>query len=178
MIVVTGLRSGTSLVMQTLKELGVSIIGEKFHKEFPHVELNPKGYYDLPLKDTFNGVNTYKYKGKGIKISGGALLKTEPKYISKIIWCKREKKQCVESIVKLLKANYEEYKVEPEEKIATYIYCLNESFIKLYLTKSKKEYIEVDYDKIIDNPEKEITRIKEFLNLSCSITKAINNVGV
>jgi len=178
MIVVTGLRSGTSLVMQTLKELGVSIIGKKFHKEFPHVELNPKGYYDLPLADTFNGVNTYRYKGKAIKISGGALLKTEPKYISKIIWCQRNRKQCVKSIMKLLKANYEEYRVEPDEKIATYIHCLNENFIKLYLAKTKKEYVAIDYGKMLDNPVKEITKIKDFMKLNCSITSAIKNVGV
>ena len=43
MIVVTGsARSGTSLMMQTLKLLGVPVEGHKFHEDFPIVEANPR----------------------------------------------------------------------------------------------------------------------------------------
>ena len=69
MIVVTGsCRSGSSLMMQTLKLLGIEIAGEKFHEDFPVEEGNPKGYYDLPFEIVMNGLGE-EYKGKGVKLS-------------------------------------------------------------------------------------------------------------
>lgn len=69
MIVVTGFRSGTSLIMQTLKLLEFPIVGYKFHDDFSHKELNPKGYYSLPGRETVYGLKTH-YKGKAVKLGG------------------------------------------------------------------------------------------------------------
>jgi hypothetical protein len=177
MTVVTGFRSGTSLMMQTLKLLGVPIAGIDFHEEFSHTDLNPKGYYDLPLSETAKGINTDKYKGMGIKLYGGALVQTDPKLISKIIVCIRKKKSCVDSIFKLLRRHEIQTGIEFNRKISEYYYYLNKKYIELYLKKTNIKNIKIKYESMLKNPEKEIDKIKKFLNITHDSKEAIQNVG-
>jgi hypothetical protein len=98
-------RSGTSLMMQTLKVLGVGIVGE----EFPNIDrrlemvnsmaegeakeearqqmekdnarnrkMNPRGFYEIPSV-VMSGINVMKdeYKGKAIKIITNGLYRRE-----------------------------------------------------------------------------------------------------
>jgi len=178
MTVVTGFRSGTSLMMQTLKLLGVPIAGIDFHEEFSHTDLNPKGYYDLPLSETAKGINTDKYKGMAIKLYGGALIQTDPKLISKIIVCTRNKKKCIDSIYKLLRRNEIQTGIVFNRKMSEYYYYLNKKYIELYLKKTSIENIEIRYENILKNPEKEIDKIKKFLNITYDSKEAIQNIGV
>lgn len=177
MIAVTGFRSGTSLMMQTLRLLGVPIAGLKFHEEFCHVDLNPKGYYDLPMSETAKGIHSDKYSGKAIKLYGGTLVQTEPKLISKIIVCTRKEKPCIDSIWKLLKRNEVQIGVDFTRKMAAYYYYLNKKYIELYLKKTKIDSIEIKYERILKNPKKEISRVRDFLNIQCDLSEAILNVG-
>ena len=76
MIIITGsCRSGTSMMMQTLQLLGVAIAGEASHPDFPVVEGNPKGYFDLPFKEHMDGIDIDKYQDKAIKVLGEWLLR-------------------------------------------------------------------------------------------------------
>jgi len=94
MMIVTGSpRAGTSLVMQTLKIFGLPIEGAKFHEDFPIVEGNPKGYYDIPFQEQIdaakNGGFGDKYEGKVVKLFGESLLLADPSIVTHIIVCKR-----------------------------------------------------------------------------------------
>ena len=101
MIVVTGsARSGTSMAMQTLMHLGVPIVGEEF-SEYNRFQGNVKGYYELPKEEIAEGVKDDKYAGKGIKLFGQGLLKTETRFIDKVIICERNREDSVKSFMKL-----------------------------------------------------------------------------
>lgn len=178
MTVVTGFRSGTSLMMQTLNLLGMPIARIYSDEEFNPIDLNPKGYYDLPLSETAQGIKTDKYKGMGIKLYGGALVQTDPKLISKIIVCIRKKKSCVDSILKLLRRYEIQTGIEFNRKISEYYYYLNKKYIELYLKKTNIKNIKIKYESMLKNPEKEIDKIKKFLNIDHNSKEAIQNVGV
>jgi hypothetical protein len=174
MIVVTGLRSGTSLIMQTLKLLGFPIAGYMFHDDFSHKELNPKGYYDLPIKETLFGLNTDKYKGKAVKLGGYQLSMTRPKYVNKILVCERSKQDAVKSIVKLMKAEYDLLKIEPNKINAENVYEINNSLINKSI--KDKAHIRIKYEEMLLSPEKTIYKICKFLNIKTDIEIAVNNV--
>lgn len=174
MIVVTGLRSGTSLMMQTLKLLGVPIVGYMFHDDFSHKELNPKGYYDLPINETINGLNSYKYKGSAVKLGGYQLSVTEPKYINKIIVCERNKSDTIKSIARLLKADFSIAKIKPTEKNAAILYETNKSITDGYI--KKMPYIKINYEDMLLNSSATIAKVSVFVNIQTDSLKAINNV--
>ena len=178
MIVVTGFRSGTSLMMQTLRLLGIPIVGLEYHEEFSHVDLNPKGYFNLPLSETSQGINSKKYVGRGIKLHGASLIQTNPKLVKKIIVCTRDEKPCIDSVWKLLKKNKDQIGVTFTRKMAAYYYYLNKQYIDLYIDKTKVESMEVKFENILANSEHEIERVRNFLNIKCDLTNAILNVGV
>lgn len=176
MLIITGLRSGTSLMMQTLRLLDVPISGFAFHDDFSHKELNPKGYYNLPMRETVNGLNTDKYQGTAVKLGGAELYNTDPKYIHKIIWCRRNPEACKKSIVKLLKADFDIIKWEPTIKNADIVYDLNTGFTYNFFDKNNVPYINVYYEEMLLDTENTIKKVVDFIGISPNIEKAINNV--
>jgi len=173
-IIVTGLRSGTSLMMQTLKLLGVSIVGYKFHDDFSCVELNPKGYYDLPINETINGLNTFIYKGMAVKLYGYQLSITKPKYVDKIIICERNKKDVIPSLQRLMKADYKISNIKSTASNAELAYNTNKHLIDGY--SKAKNNIRIRYEDMAERPELPLYKICNFLGIKRDITKAINNI--
>jgi len=174
MIVVTGLRSGTSLMMQTLKLLGVVVVGYKFHDDFSHKELNPKGYYDLPISETMGGLNTTIYRGKAVKLGGYQLSKTNPKYVDRIIVCVRNKNETIPSILRIMKADYNISRIKPNIQNAELAYNSNTYLIDEYL--KSKTHVKIRYEDMIERPNLSLYKICDFLDIKSDITKAINNI--
>lgn len=174
MIVVTGLRSGTSMTMQTLKLLGFPVVGLMFHDDFSHQELNLKGYYDLPVSETINGLNTTRYKGKAVKLGGYQLSATNPRYVSKVIICQRERDTTIKSIVKFLKAEFDISNVEPTEKNAILILDTTNDLIEK--CGVKKPHMRIQYEVMVRDPERCIEGVCQFLNIQADIKKAVNNI--
>jgi len=174
MIIVTGLRSGTSLIMQTLKLLGVPVVGFKFHDDFSHAELNPKGYYDLPISETWEGLNTNKHKGKAVKLGGYQLSKTHPKYVDKVIVCDRNKKATTSSILRLMKADYNISRIKPTVENAELAYNSNKYLIDEYI--KAKTNIRIQYEDMIERSELAVYKICGFLSIKNDVTEAINNI--
>jgi len=177
MIVVTGVpRSRTSLVMQSLKLLGVDIVGEKYdYRNIP--KHNQKGYWELPIEKTLNGIKTEEYRGKGIKLFGESLSKTDPCYISKIIWCIRYRNYAVKSFKKLLMDN-PNFGLKATRKNCEKVYDENFSRISKSITSKNMEYMRIDY-KDWNNPKKTIKRIVDYLGLeNVNIENAIDNVDL
>ena len=174
MIIITGLRSGTSLMMQTLKLLGVCVVGYKFHDDFSHVELNPKGYYDLPISETINGLNTDVYSGKAVKLGGYQLSKTDPKYVDRVIVCERNKKDVIPSMIRLMNADYKISGIKPTIDNAELAYNSNKFLIDEYV--KAKTHIRIRYEDMIERPELSLCKICDFLGVKNDTTKAINNI--
>lgn len=102
-IVVTGsMRTGTSRVMQHLRENNVPVAGYAFHDDFPHIDLNPRGYWELPISETIDGLNTHEYDGVAVKLFGYQFYMTRPEYIEAVIVCVRDREDAVNSSMKLL----------------------------------------------------------------------------
>jgi len=176
MIIVTGLRSGTSLMMQTLNLLDFPVVGFLFHDDFCHKELNSKGYYDLPIMETINGLNSEKYKGKAVKLGGSQLYKTDSKYISKIINCKRKPIDTIKSIKRLMEYNKDYLDLEPTFDNAEIIYYSNLLLVAKYFEENSIPHITIYYEEMLLNIENTINRIKGFLNIDSDIDKAVLNV--
>ena len=176
MIVITGLRSGRALMMQTLKLLGFPVTGFLFHDDFCHKELNPKGYYDLPIREVINGLNTDIYKGKAVKLGGIELYRTNPKYVSKIIWCRRNQKESIKSICKMLIAEEGKINIEPRLENAELLYLINLDHIIKTIKRNDVPSLEIYYEEMILATEKTIEKVKEFLNIKTDINKAVLNV--
>lgn len=174
MIAITGLRSGTSLMMQTLKLLGFPIVGMKYHKHFSHKELNPRGYYDMPIEYTINGMNSYRHKGQAIKLYGAQLAKTDPKYVSKLIICEREYEPCIKSVQRLMELDVDITGLDPSPEHARLLHGVNIDLIE----RSAKhiENIRVKFEDMLSAPDSTIKKVCKFLNIETAIDKAVENV--
>jgi len=178
MITVTGsCRTGTSMMMQTLKYLGTPIIGYKFHEEFSCIKSNRKGYYDLPLSATINGINCDSYRGRAVKLFGYQLSKTDPKYISKVIICLRNKRDAITSTLKWLDSE-NVLEIDNTTENANKIFEANYKLISGYIRSSHLPCTVVFYENMINCPEDTIGQLKTFLQLNVSISKAVANIGV
>lgn len=161
-------------MMQTLKLLGIAVVGYLFHDEFSHKELNPKGYYDLPIRETINGLNTDIYKGKAVKLGGYQLSKTKPQYISKIIVCDRNKDDAIKSTVRLLRLDYKFVNISPTEENAREIHRINDYLIDGCIKVIPN--IRVQYEDMILDTSTTIDSVCNFLNIETDISKAVDNV--
>lgn len=158
MVVVTGLRSGTSWAMQIIKAAGHPIMGYDFHPDFSHKELNPNGYWDLPMADVVFGLKTH-YKGKAVKLGGASLLQTDPDFVKKVIVCKRNEKDTIKSIVKLMTADYDLIGIDPTEENAKMMYEINNLCAEKFLEKNDKPRLYLRFEEM----NKSVDSIKEFL---------------
>jgi len=177
MIVVTGTaRSGTSLVMQTLEKLGIGITGEKFDK-YNVEEYNKKGYWELPVSATIDGIQDNRYEGKGVKLFVQQLTRTNPKLISRAIRCCRYRGEASKSYQKLL-AHSPECGVPATRKVCDELFDVGREYTKRYLDENKIPYIDVDYNDMMRDPKGEIERITKFLKVKTDIKQAVENVGI
>jgi len=175
MIGVTGLqRSGTSLMMQTLKLLGLSVVGYEYHEQFSNVELNPRGYYDLPIEDTIGGVWINSWEKDVIKLYPAVLNISNFDLIKKLIVCKRNKDDVLKSTLKLLEL--EEVVIKPTVKNAENSITLGNMILNSVISKFKNPVLFVNYEDMIDITETTIQEICDFLELDINTNKACENI--
>jgi len=178
MIVITGApRTGTSMMMQTLKILGVPIVGEKF-SDYNIEDGNKKGYYELNPEDISKGVKTNQYQGKAIKLFGDGLRNTNCDLIDKLIVCKRDREASVNSFQKLMEIS-PLLPIEPSKENAAKVVRYNATIADLYLKVHEGPVLTVWFHEMIDNPKDTIKKIIDYLNIKSSkyrINRAINNI--
>ena len=182
MIVVTGsCRTGTSLMMQTVKFLGVPVVGMDFHKDFSNKKLNPKGYWDMPIEHTINGIQDANYKDSAIKLFGAQLYRTPAMFVSKLIVCIRNKTDAIKSTAKLIDSESKilnKYSVEITDDLGEKIYRFNYEHIHKFIIENVFENVlYVSFENMLRFKEKEINRIAHFLNKKPTV-QAYNNIGV
>jgi len=181
-IAVTGEpRSGTSLMMNILKETGLDIVGEKYpnikeDREENMITLNEHGFWEIPGFVSRGAKHAAKYEylyGKTFKIICRAMIQTDLKFINnidKIIFCLRNPREIMESQKNLFSNvavatnnswNDKNDKTEPMfDQYKNYIgrYVLLANRLNLW-----NKTLVVDYANMLSNPEKQIKKVCEFL---------------
>jgi len=169
--IVSGLeRSGTSMMMQILYLGGMKVAFDTKRKPDEH---NPKGYFELEGGKIINRLMDgsfpiEKYDNMVIKVTAYGL-KFLPKGNYKIIYMLRDLDEIMASMSKMIGE-----KLGEEDKIA--FDKLNRYALKLLEDRDDIEYITVRYDKVIENPRREIERINEFLGGILDVDSAVKAV--
>lgn len=174
MIIVTGdPRSGTSLTMQMIKELGVEVLGEKFPQEKQEGEMkdyelarlelsrnkNPGGFYEIP-RVVIHGFSKREdfsfFKGKAVKVICPSSLppRTPKEHVEKYIFCVRDPKSVSVSQSGLLDASItvgDGEDLNPSAKR----YILDVGSMINYLKENLDDrWLFINYDETIENPQK------------------------
>jgi hypothetical protein len=153
MIVVTGEpRSGTSLVMLMIKELGLTIAGTKYVSEFTK-SFNPTGIWEVPGL-TYNGVQM-PIEEDAIKLATNGFMKSRMSLIEKVVLCIRDPREIIVS------QRGQQNHVSDENNWDQYLGHM------MYLFKGNdwsKTHI-IDYGDTMWSPETEVGRLAKFLNV-------------
>ena len=169
MIVVTGIpRSGTSLVMQTLKILGVPVAGRKFPPREKR-SLNPKGFYELDTPTMLKGIKKPLYKGQAVKILCSGLDGTYQKLVSRVIVCLRKKDACLNSLSR-------SFMVNDISENAESAYLLCRQSLGKFLVKTKAPILYIGFEDVLKDPELWVHRIGRFVDYNSHLSEAIANI--
>lgn len=177
MIVIIGApRTGTSMMMQTLKILGVPIVGEKF-SDFNLPKNNPNGYYELPISEITDGVNHTKYRGKAVKLFRTGLSKTDIGTIGKVIHCTRNMKHSAKSFLDVLKDT--PIGIKPTMNNAKQIIKHNAIYAKVFAEYTKQPIFNVDFENFKKDKINQINELCNFIGIEASDaqkSEAIKNI--
>lgn len=177
MLIVTGApRTGTSLMMQTLRILGIPITGEDFSKINPFIG-NVKGYWELPEEEISEGISNNRYEGKAVKLFASGLYKTKEVLINKIIYCHRDEQETIASFLKLIKKV--PIRMEPTLQTAETVVKANKELIEKYLDVCTKPVFRVYFKEIMETPKVVIESLCNFLKIQPGqgkIQEAIDNI--
>lgn len=160
--IVSGLeRSGTSMLMQILHAGDLPVAFDESRK--PDVN-NPKGYFELEggkiISKLMDGTFPLeKFKGKIIKITAYGL-KFLPTGKYKILYSERNMEEILDSMEKMAKI-----KDENREETRQAFTGLNSMIKKQIMQRDDIDYIFVDYNEILSNPEIGIKKIHEYFEL-------------
>jgi hypothetical protein len=178
-IIVSGLpRSGTSMLMNILKENSIEILEDKT-KEAD--EYNPKGYFEFqPVSELPEGNITWleQAEGKAVKVTSYFLHHLPAKYEYKVLFMERKIEEIVKSQQKTVAEEgkkfhkkeikmMEDYFQDHIKQTKTWI-SLQPNFTVRYLS----------YNRIIENPKQFLPLISEFLELELkeeSFTKIVDS---
>lgn len=173
MIVITGTeRSGTSLLMNLLREAGYPLYGEEFRGNWKRKlgEHNPNGFWESelrhkgvsPLTTNLLPANT---KGWVIKLLQSGLKNSSPLYIEYIIIAIRDCKEYIQSFYKLLQKD-KNFNIDDlkcfclEEKYTLFYYQITSLLMDKFV---KVPYIFIDYNNLMKNPVEEVDKLKKIL---------------
>jgi len=160
--IVSGLeRSGTSMLMQILENGGISM---QFSDDRPADEHNPKGYYELEggkiINKLMEGSFPFDtYKGSFIKITAYGL-KFLPQGKYKIIYSERNIEEILNSMEKMADINDQN-----REETKDIFLKLNTLIKNLIRSREDCDVLFVDYNMFMKNPQSEILKIPEFLDI-------------
>jgi hypothetical protein len=158
--VVTGLpRSGTSLMMQILNQSSLEILSDGLREKDIN---NPEGYYEL---DAVKGIvkdNSFLKEavGKVIKIVAPLPMFMDKSLSYRVIFMRREIEEILRSQEKMLNKDQS----SEREKFST-IYNIHIQKTYQFFEGNNIPYLDVNYKNLIHNPEVELTKLIDFLEL-------------
>jgi len=174
--IVSGLeRSGTSMLMQILNAGKIPIC---YDDKRPPDQFNPKGYFELEGGKIINKLEKGKfpindYKGKFIKITSYGI-KYLPLGKYKIIYSERDFEEILDSMEKMIGKKDKNRKDSKKN-----IMKLNNLIKKEIKERIDINFITINYNDTVLDPEKNICKILDFLNLpKDNIENMINSVDI
>lgn len=167
-IVVTGLpRSGTSLMMQILEKAGFPILHDGIRESDIS---NPQGYYELEAVKGIVRDNSFlnDAPGKVVKIVTPLPIHVDTSKSYKMVFMRRDLEEILRSQEKMLNKD----QVSEREKFRTiYEFHLKKTY-KFFL-ENKIPFMDISYNELMTEPERPLSRLKEFLNLEVSTEKLL-----
>ena len=145
-----------------LKVFGYELIGYKWHESFGPEKYNPGGYWTLTIDKLEDGYSGDCREDQAIKIIGEPLVLTDPNQIDQLIICKRDPEAAVNSADELLKDINQP--IDRELLLDSYWYCY--TLIRGYVRENDLRHHTVTYENLIDNPDKEVQNLCEFVGES------------
>lgn len=164
--VVSGLpRSGTSMMMKMLEAGGMDIVTDKIR--LPD-EDNPNGYYEYEqVKALKNGNSQWisSLEGKAVKIISALLEFLPPDHEYRVIFMERNMQEILASQRQmLLRRGEPAEKVNDETMGQLFLKHLNQ--VNLLLARRVDMFsLNVNYNRLISEPQTEVERVLQFLDL-------------
>jgi hypothetical protein len=172
-VVVSGLpRSGTSMAMQMLTAGGYPVITDGVRAAD---EDNPKGYYEEEsVKDLHQDGVDHSWvrgtRGKAVKIISFLLRYLPQDNNYKIIFMRRDLGEVLASQNKMLERRGEQNDVTDEQMLALWKDHLWKVNYQLKRAPHM-EFIEVVYSDAVNDPMKEVTRIRDFVGRDLNLNE-------
>lgn len=170
-IIVTGLpRSGTSLMMQLLEKCNIPIYADfKREKDIN----NPEGYYELEAVKGIVKNNAFLKEGEGkaLKVVAPLPMFLDKSLKYKVIFMRRDMEEILRSQEKML----EKDQSAERQKFAT-IYEGHLAKTYAFLNGNSIPFIDVQHRDLIQNPEIEIQKLIDFLEVDKSVEDLISVV--
>ncbi len=171
-VIVSGLpRSGTSMMMQMLKDAGVEILADEKRKADRN---NPKGYLELQAVKKLDKDNSCleNVEGKAVKVISHLLeyLPEDKNY--KIIFMDRNMDEIIQSQQKMLKKELNDF---PPEVVNAFKKEIKN--VELWVEENDNiEMIRINYSDVIREPEERVQKILDFLDLDLNKRKMVEVV--
>lgn len=173
--IVSGLpRSGTSMLMQMLKNGGMEILSDKVRQAD---ENNPKGYWEYEKVKTLPEENRWLLRAddKAIKIIAQLLKYIPIQQHYKVIFMERDMEEILASQDKMLEKMNKKDIINQSILKAAFSRQLEE--VKIWLRKSANiETLYLSYTDVIENPIQAANQVNQFLNNSLNVTKMAASV--
>jgi hypothetical protein len=166
--IVTGLpRSGTSLMMQIMENTSLPILSDGLREKDIN---NPEGYYELEAVKGIVKDNSFlkEAEGKVVKIVTPLPLFLDKTLNYRVLFMRRDLEEILRSQEKMLGKDQS----SEREKFKT-IYELHLKKTYAFFESNKIPFIDVWYKELIQEPELEISKMINFLNVKASIPNLI-----
>ncbi|MEY4571988.1 MAG: hypothetical protein RLZ10_1206 [Bacteroidota bacterium] len=158
--VVTGLpRSGTSLMMQILNKASLEILSDGIRQKDVS---NPEGYFELEAVKGIVKDNSFLKAavGKVVKIVAPLPIFMDKSLPYRVIFMRREIEEILRSQEKMLNKD----QASEREKFTT-IYNTHIQKTYQFFDGNNIPYLDVNYRSLIENPEIEIIKLIDFLQI-------------
>lgn len=161
--IVSGLpRSGTSMTMKMLEAGGIPPLTDQIREADSD---NPKGYYEFErAKKLREGDVAWipDAEGKVVKVIGALLVHMPPDYEYRVLFMRRSIQEILASQSKMLANRGEENKVDDEKM--TDLFAKHVRQVEDWMnSQSNLQYIDVDYNAMIEKPEPLVKKINQFM---------------
>jgi len=158
--VVTGLpRSGTSLMMQILNQATLEILSDGVREKDIN---NPEGYYELEAVKGIVKDNSFlkDARGKVVKIVAPLPMFMDKTLSYRVVFMRREIEEILRSQEKMLNKDQ-----SAEREKFTTIYNIHLQKTYQFFEGNNIPFLDVNYKNLIENPEIELTKLIDFLQL-------------
>jgi len=163
--IVSGLpRSGTSMMMQMIDKGGIPAMTDHVRTAD---EDNPKGYYEFePVKKTKEDSTwVAEANGKAVKMTHLLLMDMPLDYTYRVVFMRRHLKEVVKSQNVMLERRGKDTDSIPRERLID-MFRVQIHKVLTYMQDRPDhfQYIEIDYNAIMKDPEPHIKQISAFLD--------------